>query len=137
MLGNFFKIILLDSQCESELGRRGDEESQKRVREYGPLLSLLKTTALIAIELVSTRQSLSLTKVSQTMSDGHVLVNVYTQIQEGFVLACHCLTTQTLGFVSENTFEDLMNKGSPQSVGEMRNVTTRRKYKRWRKRKRG
>ena len=74
-----------------------------------PLLGLLITAAVVALELVVPRQHLRVGKAAEAVRDARVLVNVNLQVEKVLVLAAHHLAVQTTCLARQNPLENLVH----------------------------
>lgn len=76
-----------------------------------PLLRLLVTAAVVALELVLAAQSLCVAEAAQAVRDAGVEVHVNLQVEEVFVLAADRLAIEAARLAGEDSLEDLMDPG--------------------------
>lgn len=76
-----------------------------------PLLRLLITAAIVALELVVRAQGLRVAEAPQAVRNRGVLVNVHLEIEEILVLAAHRLAVEAPGLGRKYALKDLVHPG--------------------------
>lgn len=76
-----------------------------------PLLRLLVTAAIVALELVVAAQRFGIAEAAQTVRYARILIHIHLQIEKVFIFAANRFAIQTSGFTSQNTLENLVHPG--------------------------
>lgn len=93
-----------------------EREYHRQLLHPHPLLRLLVTTTVIALELILTTQCLCVAEAAQAVRDARVLLHVHLQVEEMFVDAAHSLTVEASRLARQDTLSGSRNWKSRRKV---------------------